>query len=640
MTRDKRVYVLDGGFSTQLSVHVGNCVDGDALWSARFNHKDPEAVVKTHLDFLNAGADIILTNTYQASVEGYKTYLQLDEPQSLDLIRKTVGLAHTARDQFLQENQSQKTPLIAASIGPYGAHLHDGSEYSGSYADRVSPDTIKDWHRRRIAACIEAGVDMLAVETIPCLVEAEVLVDLICHEYPEVKFWVSFQCKDDSHIAHGEDFSESVSHIWNKVKEYKSDKLLAIGVNCLHPANVTPLFKSVNAHLSADDQLPLVVYPNSGELYDVKKGWYGKEDCVPLESYVPEWISLGAKFIGGCCRTYAADIKRIKESKNKNMFSPKKVYVLDGGLSTQLSVHVGDRVDGDPLWAARFNHTDPEAVVQTHLDFLNAGSDIIHTNTYQASVEGFKTYLHLDESQSLELIRKTVRFAHSAREKYLKQNPNQRTPVIAASIGPYGAHLHDGSEYSGKYADIVPAETIKNWHRPRITACIEAGVDMLAVQTIPCLVEADVLVDLLCHEYPKVKFWLSFQCKDSTHIAHGETFLETVSHIWNKIKEYKSDQLIAIGANCIHPKNVTSLFKSVKGHLAADDKLPFVIYPNSGELYDVKKGWYGKEDCVPLESYVPEWISLGAKFLGGCCRTYAADIKRIKECVQKINDQN
>lgn len=102
--------------------------------------------------------------------------------------------------------------------------------------------------------------------------EAEVLVDLMCQEYPNVKFWVSFQCKDDTHLAHGEKFSDAVMTIWNKVKSYKNSNLLAIGVNCLHPANVTPLFKSVNGHLAPSDQIPLCAYPNSGELYDVKKG--------------------------------------------------------------------------------------------------------------------------------------------------------------------------------------------------------------------------------------------------------------------------------------------------------------------------------------------------------------------------------
>jgi len=306
-----QIFVIDGGFSTQLSVHVGDKVDGDPLWSARFNATNPEAVTQTHLDFLNAGSDIILTNTYQASVEGYTKYLNLNEAESLELMESTVQLAHKAKAQYLKENPTEN-PKIAASIGPYGAHLHDGSEYTGSYADNTSPEKIKEWHRRRIEAVLKAGVDLLAIETIPCEIEAEVLVDLVCNEYKGVKFWISFQCKNEMQLAHGEEFAQTASKIWNRVKEIGNDNLLAIGVNCVHPAFVSNLFKSLNGGIARDDQLPLVVYPNTGEKYDVEKGWYGKEDCVPLSEYVEEWVNLGAKYIGGCCRTYAADISGIK----------------------------------------------------------------------------------------------------------------------------------------------------------------------------------------------------------------------------------------------------------------------------------------------------------------------------------------
>lgn len=164
------VQILDGGFSTQLTVHVGDCVDGDELWSARFNATNPEAVISTHLDFLKAGADIILTNTYQASVEGYQKYLNLSKDESLQLIKTTVGFAHIARKKFMDEQENGKTPMILASIGPYGAHLHDGSEYNGGYSDVVTAQTIKKWHKTRINAVLEAGVDGLAIETIPCKV--------------------------------------------------------------------------------------------------------------------------------------------------------------------------------------------------------------------------------------------------------------------------------------------------------------------------------------------------------------------------------------------------------------------------------------------------------------------------------------
>lgn len=170
----ENVIVIDGGFASQLTAHVSSRVDGDPLWSARFNATSPNAIIETHLDFLKAGADAILTNTYQASVEGYMEYLELDKKESLDLIKATVQLAHVARARFLnevgKENSAIDIPWIVGSIGPYGAHLHDGSEYTGSYADYVNADTIKNWHRVRIDAVVEAGVDALAIETIPCKV--------------------------------------------------------------------------------------------------------------------------------------------------------------------------------------------------------------------------------------------------------------------------------------------------------------------------------------------------------------------------------------------------------------------------------------------------------------------------------------
>ncbi|XP_034474388.1 homocysteine S-methyltransferase [Drosophila innubila] len=316
-----RLLVKDGGFGTQMTVHVGNSVDGDPLWSARFNATNPTAVINTHLDFLQNGADMILTNTYQTSVEGYMEYLELDEQQSINLIKKTVRMAHVAKEKYLTECfESQLAvnegyPLIIASIGPFGAHLHDGSEYTGSYADYVPAKTITDWHRVRIEACLEAGVDALAIETIPCQMEAEALVEMLCDDYPQVKFWVAFQCKDESTLAHGEEFAEAATAIWDILHERKAqDKCLAVGVNCVHPKFVTPLLKSLNGDRSVEDQIPLVVYPNSGEVYDVANGWQGREHCVPLAKYVPEWEQLGAKIIGGCCRTYARDIRHICEA--------------------------------------------------------------------------------------------------------------------------------------------------------------------------------------------------------------------------------------------------------------------------------------------------------------------------------------
>lgn len=166
----QNVLTIDGGFSTQLMTHVSECVDKDPLWTARYNATHPELVIAAHLDYLMAGSSAILTNTYQASVEGYMEHLALSREDSVSLIRNTVRLAHKARSKFMMEKPDAKAPWVVGSIGPYGAHLHDGSEYTGDYADTVDPEVIKKWHRVRIEAILEVGVDALAIETIPCKV--------------------------------------------------------------------------------------------------------------------------------------------------------------------------------------------------------------------------------------------------------------------------------------------------------------------------------------------------------------------------------------------------------------------------------------------------------------------------------------
>ncbi|XP_055616457.1 BMP-2-inducible protein kinase [Toxorhynchites rutilus septentrionalis] len=312
----KKVIVIDGGFSTQLEIHVGQTSDKDPLWSSRYNVTNPNAVIETHMSFLRAGADCILTNTYQASIEGYMDFLNLNEEESLKLIKATVELAKKARAQYLAEkveNKSHKIPWVVGSIGPYGAHLHDGSEYTGSYADTLPLARIQKWHRQRINAVIEAGVDALAIETIPCRMEADALLELMTAEYPSVRFWISFQCKDGFNTAHGENFAETATALWKKARSYKNPNLLAVGVNCVHPLHAIQLLKAVNERRPDDDKIPLIVYPNSGELWE-SGSWTGQEDCVPLETYVPQWIELGARFVGGCCRTNARDIKRIKKT--------------------------------------------------------------------------------------------------------------------------------------------------------------------------------------------------------------------------------------------------------------------------------------------------------------------------------------
>lgn len=307
------VKVLDGGFSTQLSTHVGDKIDGDPLWTARYLVTSPDAVLSTHLDFLRAGADIIQTNTYQASVTGFAQHLGSTEQESLDLINTAVELTIKAVDQYHNESRYKTTvinrqPLIAGSCGPYGASLHDGSEYTGDYAASVSKDALKQWHEPRMRCLVNAGVDMLALETIPVATEAEALIELL-REFPNIKAWLSFSCDPANNcLADGTPFSKFALECYQKASP---GQLLAIGVNCIAPQHCGPLLKDLNRDRS--QPIPLVVYPNSGEKYSVQTGWrFEGETCSP-EVYVHDWLDLGAKYIGGCCRTYAAHLPKIRE---------------------------------------------------------------------------------------------------------------------------------------------------------------------------------------------------------------------------------------------------------------------------------------------------------------------------------------
>lgn len=309
-----RIVVLDGGFATQLSCHVDQPVDGDPLWSARFLATHPQAVIDTHLDFLRAGADLIMTNTYQASVGGFMEYLKLTEEESLNLITKAVNMARIACDKFVTEypNTNRSRPLIVGSIGPYGASLHDASEYTGSYAKHTNPETMAEWHRPRIEAVLRAGVDVLALETIPCSVEAETLVELL-KDYPGAKAWLSFSCRPDGkHISYGEDFQK----VARKCYDMNPQQLVAVGANCLAPSLVEGLFKGINKGRE-HNPVPLIVYPNSGEKYNAQLGWIDRDKCEPVDVYIKTWLDLGISFVGGCCRTYAADVSRIRNEVTK-----------------------------------------------------------------------------------------------------------------------------------------------------------------------------------------------------------------------------------------------------------------------------------------------------------------------------------
>ncbi|SHO49913.1 homocysteine S-methyltransferase [Desulfopila aestuarii] len=292
--------ILDGAFATELERR--GCDLNDALWSAKVLIENPELISAVHTDYLEAGADCIITASYQATYEGFM-HRGLSRNQARDLMAASVGLAVKARENFWADPLHRKgrpKPLVAASVGPYGAYLADGSEYRGDY----TPNELElaNFHRQRLETLIAAGPDILACETIPCLKEAKALVRLV-QEHPGSYCWVTFSAKDGLHISNGECIRDCAS--WLDSHE----QVAAVGVNCTAPGYVASLIDEIR--LGTDK--PIVVYPNSGEQYDgLSKVWSGGD--LPCGSYgelARSWFVQGARLIGGCCRTTPADIRAI-----------------------------------------------------------------------------------------------------------------------------------------------------------------------------------------------------------------------------------------------------------------------------------------------------------------------------------------
>ncbi len=276
--------------------------------------------------------------------------------------------------------------------------------------------------------------------------------------------------------------------------------------------------------------------------------------------------------------------------------------ILDGGLATELEMR-GYQL-GDQLWSARLIRDSPRAILTTHQSYLEAGSDCIISASYQATVEGFE-HLGFTHKESVALIEKATTIALEAREGH--------DALVAASIGPYGAFLANGSEYTGRYE--LDQKSLRAWHAERFHVLAQSGADLLACETIPNLDEARALADLL--DQTLTTAWFSFCCRDGKHLSDG-TELELV------LSELDAHpQITAVGVNCTAPRYLDELIERAR---SATSK-PIVVYPNSGETYDPKsQGWKGTRDPNHFAEASMRWHQLGARVLGGCCRTGPAHI--------------
>ncbi len=290
--------VLDGGLSTDLE-RAGADVRGP-LWSARLLHDDPDAVVAAHATFFAAGARVATTASYQASEQGYEA---AGLGSAAPLLRRSVALAIRARTEAGLDDAA----WVAASVGPYGAVLADGSEYTGAYAGELGIAALRAFHRPRLEVLAEAGADVLACETLPAAAEAEAL--LLELDLLGVPSWLSLTTVLDDEGVPRTRCGEPAADVFAMAASVPS--VVAVGVNCTTPGGVLPAVRA-----AAATGLPVVVYPNSGELWDAgARRWTGPPALDAQD--VAAWVAAGARLVGGCCRVGPEQIAAVAEALSR-----------------------------------------------------------------------------------------------------------------------------------------------------------------------------------------------------------------------------------------------------------------------------------------------------------------------------------
>jgi homocysteine S-methyltransferase len=278
--------IADGGLATELEARGHDL--SDALWSARLLVDAPQEITAAHAAFFRAGATIATTASYQASFDGLAAH-GIGRDDAVRLLRRSVELAKTARDEV-----GVPGCQVAASVGPYGAALADGSEYRGRYG--LSVGQLQDWHRPRLEVLADAGADVLALETIPDVDEAEALVSLV--RSLGVPAWLSYTI-DGTRTRAGQPLADAFA-VAAGVPE-----IVAVGVNCCAPEDVLPAIGPAR-----ETGKPVIVYPNSGERWDSgRRAWVGSSRFSPQSAV--QWVAAGARVIGGCCRVRPADIAEL-----------------------------------------------------------------------------------------------------------------------------------------------------------------------------------------------------------------------------------------------------------------------------------------------------------------------------------------
>lgn len=275
---------IDGGMATALEERGHDL--SSSLWSASLLADSPQEIAAVHRGYLEAGAEIVTTASYQVSRSGFER----------------AGRTPSAADEALKNSvnvaRSAGAKLVAASIGPYGATLADGSEYRGDYT--ISREELKRFHAERLLVLADAGADLFAFETVPAVLELQVINELLATEFSNLPAWISASACDGHRISDGTAIAQAFA-------EVSAPNVIAIGVNCTKPEHLNSLLEDLQT-----DSRAKVVYPNSGRTWDaVARGWSDEgTDLIPSQT-VLEWVERGARLIGGCCGLTAKHISNV-----------------------------------------------------------------------------------------------------------------------------------------------------------------------------------------------------------------------------------------------------------------------------------------------------------------------------------------
>lgn len=282
--------VLDGGMATSLEKN-GLDLTG-ALWSARILIEQPLAIADVHAAHIAAGADIITTASYQVSAAGLAMAGYSPDLEPI-LIKSSLEIAKEVADA------ADRRVMVAASVGPYGATLADGSEYRGDY--QISRKELFDFHARRLEHFYRAEPDLLAFETIPSRVEIEVIAELLNESFTDIPAWISVSARNGAEISDGTPINEAFAGI-------SAANLLSIGINCTKPEHFTELLQNL------ETDLPKIAYPNAGRTWDAnQRVWLDAGMETIPQSVMQTWLDAGAKIIGGCCGLAEDQIAAVRE---------------------------------------------------------------------------------------------------------------------------------------------------------------------------------------------------------------------------------------------------------------------------------------------------------------------------------------